>query len=76
MRNQTKKADWRRAQSFSIAAFAAMGAILYGIWLLLDLIPVKGYREALEGAVLAASYLAIFAISPMTHYFYARLTRR
>lgn len=76
MRITANKAIWRRAQSFSIAAFAAMGAILFGIWLLLDLLPSEDYRDVLEGAVLVASYLAIFAINPMTHYFYSRLNRR
>lgn len=58
-----------------MAAFAALGAILMGIWLLLVHVPSKGLHDVLEGAVYVACFFAIFAVSPMTHYFYARLTR-
>jgi len=76
MRTQTNKAVWRQAQSYSMAGFAALGAILMGVWLLLDQVPSKGLHDALESAVYVACFFAIFAVSPMTHYFYARLTRR
>jgi len=76
MRTQTNKAVWRQAQTYSMMAFAAFGAILLGFGLLLDHIGSKGLRDVIEGALYVACFFAIFTVSPMTNYFYARLTRR
>lgn len=46
-----------------------------GLWTHLDHIGSKGLRDVIEGALYVAAFFAVFAIQPMTHYFYSRLIR-
>lgn len=76
MQTPEQKAVWRHAQTLSLIAFLALGAVIMGLWGQLDHVKGKTLHDVCEAVLYIAAFFAVFTIQPMAYHFYARLIRR